>query len=149
MDFPAKTGAAAIAQILSGGNVDESIRSDFDLLERIRSGLPHVALVNVANLLGLSVDALIQRLDLSPRTMARRHATTVVLNPVESESVVRAARLYQLTMQVLGSHDKAKMWLGRESRALGGRVPLSFLDTSYGTRLVEDVLGRLDHGVIG
>jgi putative toxin-antitoxin system antitoxin component (TIGR02293 family) len=48
---------------------------------------------------------------------------------------------------VLGSTDKAARWLHTENRALGGQTPLALLDTDLGTRQVEEVLGRIEHGV--
>lgn len=39
------------------------------------------------------------------------------------------------------------MWLQRPNRALGGAVPLAFIDTEIGERKVEQVLMQLTHGI--
>ncbi len=39
-------------------------------------------------------------------------------------------------------------WLRQPQFALGGRVPLEMLHTEAGTREVEDLLGRIEYGVI-
>ena len=44
--------------------------------------------------------------------------------------------------------EKAVAWLRRPNRALGRHVPLELLDNDLGARQVEDVLGRIQHGVI-
>jgi putative toxin-antitoxin system antitoxin component (TIGR02293 family) len=69
------------------------------------------------------------------------------LNPVESDRLYRLARVALMAIEVLGSHEKAKQWLERPNRALGGETPLSLLDTDIGARQVEAVLGRIEHGV--
>ena len=58
-------------------------------------------------------------------------------------------RIAELTEKVLGDRVKASAWLQRRNRALGGEPPLSWLDTDLGSRQVEDILGRLAHGVTG
>lgn len=40
----------------------------------------------------------------------------------------------------------AHRWLRKPNRALGGRTPLSLLDTAPGAELVSDVLVRIEHG---
>jgi uncharacterized protein (DUF2384 family) len=48
---------------------------------------------------------------------------------------------------VLGSIDKARIWLKTSNRALGCEMPLDLLDTDIGTREVEEVLLRLNYGI--
>ncbi len=38
-------------------------------------------------------------------------------------------------------------WLGKANRSLDGQRPLDLLASDAGTRLVENVLGRIEHGV--
>jgi putative toxin-antitoxin system antitoxin component (TIGR02293 family) len=49
--------------------------------------------------------------------------------------------------EVLGSREEALRWLHTPNRAFGGRTPWDLLDTDLGSRQVEDVLGRMEHGV--
>lgn len=49
--------------------------------------------------------------------------------------------------EVFGSQEKARKWLRVPCLALGGNAPLDFLDTFAGVRMVEDELGRIEHGV--
>jgi putative toxin-antitoxin system antitoxin component (TIGR02293 family) len=48
---------------------------------------------------------------------------------------------------VLGTREKATLWLESRNRALGGAPPLSLLDTDIGTQAAEDVLTRIEYGV--
>ena len=51
--------------------------------------------------------------------------------------------------QALGDEEKARRWLTRENRALGDAQPLALLDSDAGAEAVEQVLGRIEHGVYG
>lgn len=59
----------------------------------------------------------------------------------------RLGRVLAHAERVLGTRDKASEWLRRPNRALGGATPLALLDTNSGAAQVDDVLGRLEHGV--
>jgi putative toxin-antitoxin system antitoxin component (TIGR02293 family) len=49
--------------------------------------------------------------------------------------------------EVLGSRERAGAWLRGPVRALGEARPLELLDTDLGAQQVEQVLGRIEHGV--
>jgi putative toxin-antitoxin system antitoxin component (TIGR02293 family) len=55
--------------------------------------------------------------------------------------------VFAQAVSVLGSDDKARRWIVKPSRALGGESPLHLLDTDIGTNAVLDELGRIEHGV--
>jgi putative toxin-antitoxin system antitoxin component (TIGR02293 family) len=57
------------------------------------------------------------------------------------------ARVYASAVEMIGDKQKAAEWLRTPNRALGGEKPLDQLDTDTGTRMVEDVLGRIAYGV--
>ena len=51
--------------------------------------------------------------------------------------------------EVFANSKKALRWLRSPNPALGGLSPLKAAETSEGSREVEDVLGRIEHGIIG
>jgi putative toxin-antitoxin system antitoxin component (TIGR02293 family) len=117
------------------------------LLMRIRQGLPYASYEHVAHLLEASLEEVGQVLNLPARTRARRKREKR-LEPGESDRLVRLARILATAGNVLGSPDKAAQWLRRPNRALGGEAPLHLLDTEVGEQLVQEVLGRLEYGVV-
>jgi putative toxin-antitoxin system antitoxin component (TIGR02293 family) len=117
-----------------------------ELRERVRAGLPYLALEAVRQRFGLQVAEAAAALHLPPRTVARRR-TAQRLHADESDRLVRLARVGAQAVAVLGSDAKAAAWLRRPNRALGGQTPLELLDGDLGARQVEDVLGRVTHGV--
>ena len=50
-------------------------------------------------------------------------------------------------IDVLGSREKAAVWLRKPNRALGGIRPTDMLGTATGRLHVEQVLGRIAHSV--
>jgi len=50
-------------------------------------------------------------------------------------------------VEVFGTREKALRWLRSPVRALGDQTPISLLNTPEGMAQVEDVLGRIEHGV--
>jgi putative toxin-antitoxin system antitoxin component (TIGR02293 family) len=50
---------------------------------------------------------------------------------------------------VFGDERTAADWLRRPNRALSGEMPLLLLDTEVGTAQVDEVLGRIEYGLVG
>jgi len=121
--------------------------STLDLMPVIRKGLPFTSLERVSKRLEITSLMMVEALGLAKRTVARRVQGKKPLSPVESERLVRLTRVFAQAKQVLGSDDKARRWIFKPSRALGGEIPLRLLDTDIGTNAVFDELGRIEHGV--
>lgn len=85
-------------------------------------------------------------LGLSSRTLARRKQERR-LSPGESDRLFRFVRIAVQVSEVLGGREQASRWLHTPNRALGGQMPLELLDTDLGSRQVEEILGRIEHGV--
>jgi putative toxin-antitoxin system antitoxin component (TIGR02293 family) len=136
-----------IQEILGGERVlGRKISGERDLIEVSRAGLPHSALESVRRVLGLSADSLAASLALPKRTLSRRKKQAK-LTPQESDRLLRLARIAARAADVLGSAEKASAWLQRPNRALGNVTPLSQTDTDTGAHMVEQILGRIEHGV--
>jgi putative toxin-antitoxin system antitoxin component (TIGR02293 family) len=116
------------------------------LREAVRSGLPYAALEAVREKLGLRAAEAAAAIHLPQRTVARRRRERR-LHADESDRLLRLARVGAQAAAVLGSEVKAAAWLRRPNRALGGRAPLELLDGDLGARQVEDLLGRIEHGI--
>jgi len=121
--------------------------TDLDFVEIIREGLPVSIFSSLCDLLDLSEAKAAKELRIAVRTIARRKQNGERLNPYESESVLRLAYVVAAGTDVLGSEENAKKWLVAENRALGGKPPITLLDTGIGFQDVVDVLGRIEHGV--
>jgi putative toxin-antitoxin system antitoxin component (TIGR02293 family) len=116
------------------------------LIEALRVGLPVQELIELQANLKVPMEKLVPRLGISKATLHRRKATGR-LDPAESDRVVRFARLMGKAVEVMESDDNARQWLTSPQFGLGGAVPLDYADTEVGAREVEDLLGRIEHGV--
>lgn len=138
---------AQIVDVLGGfGSFHRRIREARELGNRVREGLPYEALEAVVDRLHLSREELSEALQVPMRTLARRKKDRR-LKPDESDRLARLARVAAQAIEVLGDEERATSWLRTSNRALGGSTPLNLLDTDLGARQVEEVLGRIEHGV--
>ena len=144
------TAAQYVVEVLGGASVFKgpTIPTSAQLRERIKRGLPFRSLESVQVRLRLTVPETASVLHMPPRTLARRRQSRK-LDADESDRLYRVARVAAQAFAVFGTEDKAAAWLGRANRALNGEVPVRLLDTDVGARLVEDVLGRIEDGVVG
>jgi putative toxin-antitoxin system antitoxin component (TIGR02293 family) len=148
--WQAMTAAEYVVDVLGGPGVfrTSGIPTAADLRERIKRGLPYRSLESVRERLQLSVPETASVLHMPARTLARRKQSRR-LDIHESDRLYRIARIAAQAFAVLGTEEKATAWLRRPNRALGGEVPIRLLDTDVGVRHVEDVLGRIEYGIVG
>lgn len=138
--------AAEIMEALGGVASRRPMRSAEDLKKAIRKGLPFTSLEAAMERFGLKREEVSWALDLPARTLARRKLERR-LSPGESDRLFRVVRIAVQAAEILGGREPASSWLHAPNRALGGQAPLELLDTDLGCRQVEEVLGRIEHGV--
>jgi putative toxin-antitoxin system antitoxin component (TIGR02293 family) len=118
------------------------------MVERILAGLPVEEFDSLREMLGLSVDQMALKIGISVATLSRRRARKQPLDRDHSDRLMRYARLYWLAVDFFeGDTRTAREWLASPARGLAGRSPLEFAETEMGAREVEDLIGRLEHGV--
>ncbi len=117
-----------------------------DLIAAVKAGLDVHVFVDLARRLGVSEARLAEVAGIAPTTLTRRKRAGT-LAPDESEHVMRLVALFERTTQVLENEADAAEWLRTPNPALGGDTPLALADTELGAREVDDLLGRLEHGV--
>ncbi|NOZ69831.1 MAG: DUF2384 domain-containing protein [Deferribacteres bacterium] len=142
-------------------------RIDFDGL--IKKGLPWGVVSYIKKAFNLPDEVIAGIIGVSPRTIARRRKKSLKapakrtdtaagkqrrrtaserLSPVESDRIYRFARIMALAEDVFEDRDEALRWLKSPQYGLGGRLPFDMLQTDAGAREVEELLVRIDYGVI-
>ena len=117
------------------------------LAKAIQAGLPVKRLDEFQRRSGLPWISLGKVLHLPPRTLARR-CKLGRLSCTESDRLVRVAQLFERATTLLqGSPSSAAAWFQGPCRALDGQSPLAVAETEIGAVEVEQLLGRLEHGV--
>ncbi|HEX2078439.1 MAG TPA: antitoxin Xre/MbcA/ParS toxin-binding domain-containing protein [Longimicrobium sp.] len=139
--------AQMLAERLGGPAVLRSeVRSDLDIAELIHQGLP-LRVVDVVLASGLLRADELYTLVVPRRTLAHRREKQHALSPEQSDRLARVVRVMARAEEALGSPDRATHWMRKENRALAGKRPIDLLESDAGTRMVERVLGRIEHGV--
>lgn len=138
-----------LLETLGGATVfKRHVRSANDVRAIIHKGLPYKSLEAIVEKYHLDLARMMSLISVSPRTMARRKEEQR-LTAQESDRLARVARILAYTTEVFGTETKASTWLTRPNQILDGTAPLDLLDTDLGTQVIESMLGRIEHGVIG
>lgn len=117
-----------------------------ELIEAITLGLPAELVRELARRLEVSLETVAGLLRLTPRTLQRRlEEGRLELN--ESERLWELGRLFFRATEVLESEQGADEWFKSPLQALGGATPLLLARTAVGRRELENILGRIEHGV--
>ena len=132
--------------LASGPAFGPDMRKNLGIIRLLKVGLPVSAFGRLQERMGLSAREIAMRLNIPPRTLARRKKEGR-LPPGESERLFRYAFLFDRAEEVLGDLEAARQWFKTPAKALGGKTPLDYADTEIGAREVEDLLGRLEEGV--
>jgi putative toxin-antitoxin system antitoxin component (TIGR02293 family) len=135
-----KTAAAKAA--------DPALHDNRQSALRVEEGLPVTDLVEFGREAGFTIEELARLVHIPPRTYARRVASKARLSLPEGERAMRVMRLYDQAKQLFGTHENTRQWLNTELPALGWRTPLDFAQTEPGAREVENLIGRIEHGII-
>ncbi len=148
-----------------------AVGNESDLQDLVVKGIPKESVFKLQSLLDISDEKLANELAVTPRTVrrwredigaaqkrGRRQTTTAKakrtkknmsrLRLSESDRVVRITRLLALASEVLENQQRAIRWLNRPNRALGDNSPFDKLRTESGAREVEDLLMRIEYGVV-
>jgi putative toxin-antitoxin system antitoxin component, TIGR02293 family len=140
------TEVARIQKLLGGESVTGPLNNDLDVVLLVRRGVPTEAVDSLLAQSHLSFSS-IEPYVLPRRTFKRRQEMRQPLDPAESDRLLRLARIVVAAEETFGDMDKALTWLNRGNRTLGGLSPLSLADTDLGVRSVENLLGRISHGL--
>ena len=118
-----------------------------DVHKDIQKGFKYACAQAVAARLGLSDQELAEVLGVSLRTLQRIPDASSLMNPQMSDRLFRLAHILAMAEYVLEDDTSAHRWMMEEQRGLGGQKPLAMIASEAGYREVENLLGRIEHGV--
>ena len=118
-----------------------------ELVHSIERGFAFEKLERVRRETGFPMELLAVSIGISSRTLSRRRKEKK-LSPSESDRLVSVSRLLSLAVGLFeNDKEKAFRWFRNPNRALGNLTPLDMASTETGAREVENLIGRLEHGV--
>ena len=117
------------------------------LVQEIERGFDFGTIERVRQATGLPLERLANSVGISPRTLTRRKKNSK-LKAWESDRLVSISRLLAAALELFeGDAEKTARWFDQPNRALGDVAPLEMAATETGAREVENLIGRLEHGV--
>ena len=117
------------------------------LIAQIRRGLTWAAFERFQRNTELPTQLLARLVEIPERTLARRRETGR-FQAEESDRLVRASRVVGRAIELFeGNMEAARRWLTSPHRALGEHTPLDLATTGVGALEVENLVGRLEHGI--
>ena len=117
------------------------------LLKRLDEGLSYAAFERLKRSFDVTSQELADAALITLRTLARRKKAGR-MRPDESDRLVRLARVFSRAIDLyVVSVYEAQDWMIRSNRALGGVSPFEMAKTEVGSREVENLITRIEHGV--
>ena len=129
-----------------GQSVGVRPKSREDAINILKRGLPASSFEKLHKGMDISSADLARVTNIAIRTLQRRRKQGQFQTD-ESERLLRLGVLFDKAIEVLGSVDAARSWMKSPQKPLAGKTPLAYSDTEPGAREVEDLLGRIEHGV--
>ncbi len=116
-------------------------------VEAIREGFPYDFYETFQAKLQLPEEQLARLLSVTPRTLRRRRRERRRLSHEESDRLWLVAQVFERATETFGSEDRARRWLTRPHRLLGGESPIEHMDTTAGIDRVHYILHQIDHSM--
>lgn len=116
------------------------------VIRSARAGIKTGYYLELGSRLGLSLQELASILNVSLRTLQRYDAEHM-LDADQSAKVISLEMLMAHGLEVFGGQQSFNDWLRDPVMELENQSPLSFLDTSFGFMVLEQLLGRIEHGI--
>ena len=139
--------ASASGEFMFSGLLGIKASNTAQLVKIIERGFSFSTLERVRRETGLPMERLAISIGISPRTLTRRKKENK-LTAAESDRLVSISRLLIQSIELFGGDkEKAFRWFVQPNRALGNLSPLEMAATETGAREVENLIGRLEHGV--
>jgi putative toxin-antitoxin system antitoxin component (TIGR02293 family) len=139
--------ASATRFTKAGESLGLSVASVPDLIREVTRGFPYQTLTAFETNSGVSLPSLAELIGIPERTLARRKAAGR-LAPEESERLLRLSFLFDRSVELFeGDVAAAMQWLATPQRTFENKTPLQYARTEIGAREVENLIGRLEHGV--
>lgn len=132
---------------LAGRLLGLSARTSSDLIRQVGRGFSYRTMQSLESRSGISLNEIASIIGTPPRTLARRKASGK-LSADESEKLLRLSGIFERTLELFeGDRAGALSWLSAPKKELENHTPLEYTRTEVGAREVENLLGRLEHGV--
>jgi putative toxin-antitoxin system antitoxin component (TIGR02293 family) len=123
--------------------------SALEMALAIKKGLPAFSIWRVCQYMNLPEKQAVVALGMPASSLTRLHRTPQRrLDPVISDRLYRMANLFVIAASALCGDDPARVWMRTPQPGLGNHVPVDLIATEASAREVEDLLLRIENGVL-
>lgn len=145
---PARPARRLVGAKKPGDSVGAPHDTFLQAVRLVQTGLPFSAISRFQQCSGLTLDRIKQVARISEGSFARRKQAGR-LSPEESERMLRLGRIFERATELYdGDPIGARQWLETVIPALGNQRPLDLAQTEPGAREVEELIGRMEHGIV-
>lgn len=124
---------------------DKDLNSRIDFVRLSRDGISMRTLKKILKFLSLSIKEISEILPISERQLTRYKDNHILRKDISSH-LIQLVELFEKGHEIFGK-GKFDIWIRSENRVLGNNKPIELLDTPIGIQMVNDILGRIEHGV--
>ena len=138
----------AVTRYEPGESLGASYRTHLEAARLVQAGLPFAAVGRFQKSSGLTLDRIKRAARITEGSFARRKQVGH-LSQEESERLLRLSRLFERATELFeGDREGARQWLDTSLPALDDQRPLDLAQSEPGAREVEDLIGRIEDGII-
>lgn len=143
----ASIAASSAASRIPGAMLGVHADTFSELIRKVEHGFSYHALESMEDRSGVPVAQLAAIIGIPERTLARRKVAGRLTSD-ESERLLRVSAVFEKALELFeGDRAAALKWLTTRRKALDRQSPLMYSRTELGAREVENLIGRLEHGV--
>lgn len=114
---------------------------------KTRTGINFTHFLSIAEGSSLNLDEWSNILHLSKRTMQRYKKENLSFKPFQSEIILQVVLIFQKGHDIFGSEIKFFNWINTDNLSFGGSKPKDLLENTFGIRMIEDELIRIEQGI--
>ena len=145
---PSKFDLAKYNYKQPGDSIGVRYNTPLEAVRLLKSGLPFSAIERFQKTSGWTRDRIKQAASISEGSFSRRKKAGR-LSCDESERVSRLSRIFERATSLYdGDQNGARQWLETPIPALDNQRPLDLSQTEPGAREIEDLIGRIEHGIV-
>ena len=140
--------AKKISEVLGGPKVlGQAVNDSLAMDKLIVKGMPVKAAVVLKN--RLNIKSYFKLIGISEKQFGRYIDSNKALPLKTGDQVFRVAKIYKLAMDVFENNAQSAIsWLSDPQPGLNNKTPFSLLRTEAGAREVEELLYRIEYGML-
>lgn len=124
---------------------DESMK--YDMIKLVRDGITYNDFLKFFKEVPFTEKEWANYLGISTRTLDRYRNGTKNFPSKQSERIIEIKRLLNYGESVFEDWENFMYWMSTKNIPMGGIIPKGLLDTTIGINMVQDQLGRIEHGI--